>query len=1558
MTGTQHYFVPSVRQGLAVGIKSPTANQQLGQRAQIDVVLAATARQMGTQNYHDANISQPIQLFGPGDVLGFDSRIVVRTLPAHDVGDFEPNYFPHIEFGDADFCWRYTAKSADEASGDLTPWIALVVLASEKRSGVDLEFTEGQLSEDNLPRYIDVDASVLPPLEHAKRWVHVHVTAQANSADKNQLLDMINTQPDRAVSRLVCARRLAPGVKYTAFVVPTFKLGVQAGLGIPLIGTDNALTPAWVGGEGIIQLPYYYRWEFRTGLRGDFEHLVRLLEPRKLTDIGTRDVDCSKPGFGLEGVARPNSAAPESHYLGMEGGLQSLDSQYTLWGRDLDIAVPDAGDIYDVKVYRVAETAVEVSWHTRVPAGSMVVYGADDSYGSQVADSALKLHHRIMITGLIPDSLYHIKISSQPATGNPSTTVDRSFQLPVFDQFQIKLAELLNISNTEDIAIRDFDFNAVPKGVITQIVGTAIALGDKVEIEWRTATKRLCRIDYGRGDYAKTLSESEAVIEHKLTLPKLIPSKQYQFRIVALAAGTLGEDVAQGSFTMPPLPSVLPPVYGRWHRGVLKAGKKIVDADHQREWLDALNLDPRHRLAAGLGSEVIRAQQEPLMASAWEQFGQVEKVNEMLRRAQLARDSVLALHRKISQLRPEVFMGVTAFAQKKITRPLDDKDPRVKISALSFLSKKTLVQKAALDPAFRRVAGPKNSILKRQSRQLAGGWSRTVISRMATTELKPAGDVRVALDTPRMQDINNKLLHSLKIMPLNIRRMSTLSTSNALSPGPQPTRPGFWFDDRFLRIGDINAIDTREPFKNLPSNFSLAKPNLVSNGIQNWLQKAQNRPEPPPAKDEIFLADIKTNLAQEINPQFTIKERLTRQLRTAGKIAQRAEPEAQGDTLDPVMWAPEFWQPMYAPLRDKSQDLLLPGVEKIPQNTIGLLKTNRRFVESYLCGCNHEFAGELLWRGFPTDQRGSYFRQFWNVDEYIPRTPELDAIWQQWREANRLSSTNALPLQDKKFIFMRDIYRATDQLIAKMLAKAGVTRIDQLPSAQRNAIAALRGDSYIEYRIDALDTVPTGPLNKVIRDLVPDLDQLDLSIKKNIFEEYIGRAAQSLLEKVLDAEHVTRIEDLPTELRQAMEIFLGDYQMKDRLDTLAKFPITLINAVVKELVASTDALSMQNKKGIFTPSFYPASDSLISELLQAAGKTEIDQLPPSQQRTIAVLRGDRYIPQRIEALSLFENAPVSDVVRGMLLDLDDVPFHLKQRVFLRDFDAAIDLLIETLLADANVDNLDALPASQQQVIQALRDDRIEFLPRLPVRSFNKVIRKLATNLALQERLADINPLTAWRDGILGENRNGPTERLVLIIRGDLLKRYPGALIYAIDAVAKPCKGGERVPALREYMDCEPSEIDPILQNIKRIYPVFKATLPPDLTLLGFPFDREAACGCDGDPGKYFVIEEQITEPRFGLDTPTDDPPGLGGVGDERAWADLSWSHFGFGESEHLLHFGVYLDTPPDVEKLEKAHRDIWIQASAAKRAWITWQQPVRIAIHASQMIPETSDPRI
>lgn len=91
--------------------------------------------------------------------------------------------------------------------------------------------------------------------------------------------------------------------------------------------------------------------------------------------------------------------------------------------------------------------------------------------------------------------------------------------------------------------------------------------------------------------------------------------------------------------------------------------------------------------------------------------------------------------------------------------------------------------------------------------------------------------------------------------------------------------------------------------------------------------------------------------------------------------------------LQPIMAAPEFIRPMYEALDDYDRNWLIPGLANLPEpDLVTLLKTNVEFNEAFLVGLSHEFARKLLWRGYPTDQRGTYFRRFWNAarDELVP----------------------------------------------------------------------------------------------------------------------------------------------------------------------------------------------------------------------------------------------------------------------------------------------------------------------------------------------------------------------------------------------------------------------------------------------------------------------------------------------------------------------------------------------------------------------------------------------
>ena len=83
---------------------------------------------------------------------------------------------------------------------------------------------------------------------------------------------------------------------------------------------------------------------------------------------------------------------------------------------------------------------------------------------------------------------------------------------------------------------------------------------------------------------------------------------------------------------------------------------------------------------------------------------------------------------------------------------------------------------------------------------------------------------------------------------------------------------------------------------------------------------------------------------------------------------------------------------MVEPLIEVAQELVLPGLELVPPNTVVPLETNTRFVQAYLVGLNTEMGRELLWRGFPADLSTTYFNRFWDSSASPGRPPDTEAI--------------------------------------------------------------------------------------------------------------------------------------------------------------------------------------------------------------------------------------------------------------------------------------------------------------------------------------------------------------------------------------------------------------------------------------------------------------------------------------------------------------------------------------------------------------------------------------
>ena len=280
-------------------------------RAQLDVKLGIDV----TLNGVVTTVSPPdttINVYGPGDILGIDPNIVIRTEPHTDTSNFEPNYLAGIDFDTPDLPWLFTPAAAN---GDqLHPWLALIVVKND-------EFVEPTPQTAPLPSIGITKIAALQDLEENWSFAHVQVSADI------EIAQLLQTDPGHVISRLLCPRRLDPETSYDAFLVPAFDNGRKVGLGLD-VSTETTSSPAWTPATPASNasphpMPYYYRFRFHTSDEGDFESLVRRLVPVDLPpDVGQRPIAVDQPGVHI-----PSAGSP----LEFQGALTNVGMKPSIW---------------------------------------------------------------------------------------------------------------------------------------------------------------------------------------------------------------------------------------------------------------------------------------------------------------------------------------------------------------------------------------------------------------------------------------------------------------------------------------------------------------------------------------------------------------------------------------------------------------------------------------------------------------------------------------------------------------------------------------------------------------------------------------------------------------------------------------------------------------------------------------------------------------------------------------------------------------------------------------------------------------------------------------------------------------------------------------------------------------------------------------------------------------------------------------------------------------------------------------------------------------------------
>lgn len=260
--------------------------------------------------------------YGPGDIKSLNHSYIRRLEPKRGTLDFEPNYVPFIETSDAALPWLFSPTPTE--NGELLPWMCLLVVPEADDVSVRARSSAPNpvltIGSTTLGATSDF---VLPRLMESKWWAHAQVAGNwgQTASDLQQILE---STPERVTARMVCPVKLKPETKYIACLVPTYKRGVQAGLGqtVDAGGVELAWPdPAQTSLDNLV-LPVYYSWQFRTGRAGDFESLARRLEPFEAAgNLGMMSLQTDLVDFGLA----TEEDVPETRYktVAMQGVLRT-----------------------------------------------------------------------------------------------------------------------------------------------------------------------------------------------------------------------------------------------------------------------------------------------------------------------------------------------------------------------------------------------------------------------------------------------------------------------------------------------------------------------------------------------------------------------------------------------------------------------------------------------------------------------------------------------------------------------------------------------------------------------------------------------------------------------------------------------------------------------------------------------------------------------------------------------------------------------------------------------------------------------------------------------------------------------------------------------------------------------------------------------------------------------------------------------------------------------------------------------------------------------------------
>jgi hypothetical protein len=535
-------------------------------------------------------------------------------------------------------------------------------------------------------------------------------------------------------------------------------------------------------------------------------------------------------------------------------------------------------------------------------------------------------------------------------------------------------------------------------------------------------------------------------------------------------------------------PRVGPPVYGQ-----LAAGMTASVANFETigpPWIRELNLDPRLRVAAGLGAEVVRQNQDRYMESAWRQVGAVLEANNLRRRGEFSLAASSSIHRRwISSVSAVDLATATAplhshvFLGENLTVTGRLRDSPLPPSIVSIEYRRVTRARGSLPGAtlWRSAVGPLklDAIAKTASpmyavvpldglstlvptsvawgvdaapgilQRLAPATAQTVAPAVAAAELD-AIQVHKTFDPPTVAEVEAVRPHAVKV---NLALSALGVAPLAAQPPTPPSAHGLFGEVLDTAVRAVERIIPGMEQRPLEEQITAVAASLAGRVIRQG-----DAVQLPGSQLDGGLEALRPYLVASLDPAKTILPMVNHRI--------SAISAAQAGHLDDIMAFPDLSSPTYLDLAAISDDWLLPGVDQMPTDTTTLVESNLSFIDGFLVGVNHELARELLWQEYPSDQRGTFARQFWPhrdtgnpIDQYDLRYLLNEAGGMTLEQLGEVPGGVESPLV---LVIKGDVVRRYPGLLvtaAKTVAVSGGGRaLDPTSSIQPDFLAPLAPD--------------------------------------------------------------------------------------------------------------------------------------------------------------------------------------------------------------------------------------------------------------------------------------------------------------------------------------------------------------------------------------------------------------------------------------------------------------------------------------------------------------------